>query len=90
MRNFIGELEHRILLLRRVGPYVDRSCLTRDPLPTDVLCSTLWVGGNTRAYGSIHDEDNDNQRHSKPVPVRVEDQSNCILLFITENVTKVI
>ena len=41
-------------------------------------------------YRSIHDEGKNNQRHSKPVLVLVEDQSNCIFVSITENGTKVI
>ena len=76
--------------LKTLGPYVGGYCRTLLPLSTGVLCSTLWAGGNTCAYRSIHDEDNNNQPHSKPVPVLVEDQSNDILLSITENATKVI
>ena len=89
MRFFVGQPEQRILLLRRIGPYVG-GCPTRLLLSTGVLCSGLWAGGNTRAHRRIHVEDNNNQRHSKPVPVLVEDQSNGILLSITENATKVI
>ena len=58
-----------------------------DTLSPDVLCSALWAGGNTRAYRSIREDEN-NQRQSKPVPMLVEDQSNCILLSINENATK--
>ena len=59
------------------------------PLSIGVMRSALCAGENTRACGSV-DDDINIQRHSKSVPVLVEDQSNCILLSITENATKVI
>ena len=58
------------------------------PVSTGVQCPALWAGGNTRGYQSIHDQQDNNQRHSKPVTVLVEDQSNFIFLSITEKGTK--
>ena len=53
-----------------------------------VLCSVrrCRAGGNTRACRS---NENNNQRYRKAVPMVVEDQSDCILLSITENAATV-
>ena len=59
-----------------------------------VLCSArrYRAGGNTRTCRSLHNKDNkgNNQPCSKPVLIYVEDQSNIILLSISENAAKVV